>query len=79
MIEAESVAIVESVDIIVDESVDIVLSVPAADSVSVFLDEQEVARAIIAMKKNADFAIAFMILGCLSVVNGKLSTLIHRL
>jgi len=65
MVEAESVAMVESVAIIDDESdimVD-VLSVVVV-SVSVFFELQEVARAIIAMKKKADFVIAFIVLEC---------------
>lgn len=60
IVEAESVAIVESVDIIEVESV-VVVSV-----VSVFFELQDVARAIIAMKKKADFVIAFIILGMFS-------------
>ncbi len=55
----ESVAIVESVVIIEDESVIMVL----VSVVSVFFVLQEVARAIIAMKKKADFVIAFINLG----------------
>ncbi|OJW76879.1 MAG: hypothetical protein BGO59_21875 [Spirosoma sp. 48-14] len=61
IVEAESVAMVESVaavesDIMVDvESVVVV-------SVSVFFELQDVARAIIAMKKKADFVIAFIVL-----------------
>ncbi|RYC67992.1 hypothetical protein EQG79_21285 [Spirosoma sordidisoli] len=65
MVEAESVAMVESVAIVDDESdimVD-VLSVVVV-SVSVFFELQEVARAIIAMKKKADFVIAFIVLEC---------------
>lgn len=64
MVEAESPAIVESVLIVEEadedspivevDSVEFVLSV-------FFFDEQDVARAIIAMKKNADFVIAFIV------------------
>ncbi|GAB2594941.1 hypothetical protein GCM10027190_49020 [Spirosoma areae] len=60
IVEAESVAIVESVAIIEDES-DMVVVVVSV--VSVFFELQDVARAIIAMKKKADFVIAFIILG----------------
>jgi hypothetical protein len=78
IVEAESVAIVESVAMV--ESVVIVDSVVVV-SVSVFFELQEVARAIMAMKKKADFVIAFIVLGrfCLYVINGTMSTLIlHR-
>lgn len=76
IVEAESVAIVES-DIIVDEeSVIVVVSVVVSVD-SVFF-EQAVVRAIMAMKKKAVFVIAFIILGCfcLSEINGSMSTLI---
>jgi hypothetical protein len=54
--EAESPIIVaESPIIVADESVVVV--------VSVFFDWQDVARAIIAMKKKADFTMLFMIWG----------------
>ena len=71
---------VESVDII-DESDDMVEpSVVVVLSVSVFFELQDVARAIIAMKKKADFVIAFIVLKCfcLRVKNESMSTLIHR-
>jgi hypothetical protein len=61
IIAEESVAIVESVAIIEDESAIVVVVVSV---VSVFFELQEVARAIIAMKKKADFVIAFINLGC---------------
>ncbi|WP_245878017.1 hypothetical protein [Spirosoma fluviale] len=51
----ESVAIVEA-----EESV-VVVVVVSVDSV--FFELQDVARAIIAMKKKADFVIAFIVLG----------------
>ena len=65
IVAEESVAIVESVAIIEDESAIVVVVVSV---VSVFFELQEVARAIIAMKKKADFVIAFIDLGvfCLS-------------
>ncbi|GAB3547470.1 hypothetical protein [Spirosoma fluminis] len=83
MVEAESVAIVESVAIIEEESDDMVVveSVIVVLSVSVFFELQDVARAIIAMKKKADFVIAFIVLECfcLRVINDSMSTLIlHR-
>lgn len=64
MVEAESVAIVESVAIDEDESAVMVDSVVVVVSVSVFFELQDVARAIIAMKKKADFVIAFIVLEC---------------
>lgn len=77
IVEAESVAIVES-DIIVAES-DVVVVVSVVDSLefSDFL-EQAVVRAIMAMKKKAVFVIAFIVLRCfcLSEINGTMSTLI---
>ncbi len=78
MVAAESVAIVESVAIDEDESADIVDSVVVVVSVSVFFELQDVARAIIAMKKKADFVIAFIVLECfcLAVKNRLMSTLI---
>ncbi|GAB3042674.1 hypothetical protein GCM10027185_52960 [Spirosoma pulveris] len=60
IVEAESVAMVESVAIIEDESAVVVVVVSV---VSVFFELQDVARAIIAMKKKADFVIAFIVLG----------------
>jgi hypothetical protein len=63
IVEAESVAIVESVAIIEDESVVVVVVVSV---LSVFFELQDVARAIIAMKKKADFVIAFISLGMFS-------------
>ncbi|WP_232541181.1 hypothetical protein [Spirosoma endbachense] len=79
MVEAESPAIVESVAVV--ES-DIMVEVESVEvvSVSVFFELQEVARAIIAMKKKADFVIAFISLGCfcLRVINGTMSTLIRH-
>ncbi|QJW88815.1 hypothetical protein HNV11_05170 [Spirosoma taeanense] len=64
MVEAESVAIVES-DIIVEDESDIIVEVESdiVVSDSVFFELQEVARAIMAMKKKADFVIAFIVLG----------------
>ena len=75
MVEAESVAIVES-DIIVDDESDIVVVVVSVE-VSVFF-EQAVVRAIMAMKKKAVFVIAFIVFGCfcLSEIIGTMSTLI---
>ena len=78
MVEAESEAIVESVAIVDDES-DIMVEVESVVVVlSVFFELQEVARAIMAMKKKADFVIAFIVLGrfCLSEINESMSTLI---
>lgn len=79
IVEAESPAIEESVAIVDDES-DIMVDVESVEvvSVSVFFELQEVARAIIAMKKKADFVIAFIVLGrfCLRVINKPMSTLI---
>jgi hypothetical protein len=60
IVEAESVAIVESVAIIEAESAVVVVVVSV---LSVFFELQDVARAIIAMKKKADFVIAFIFLG----------------
>jgi nucleoside recognition membrane protein YjiH len=59
---------VESPIIVDAESVDMVPSVVVVVSVSVFFELQEVARAIMAMKKKADFVIAFIVLErfCLS-------------
>jgi hypothetical protein len=60
---------VESPIMVDAESVDMVVpSVVVVVSVSVFFELQEVARAIIAMKKKADFVIAFIVLErfCLS-------------
>ena len=76
MVEAESVAIVESDIIVDDESVIVVVSVVVSLD-SVFF-EQAVVRAIMAMKKKAVFVIAFIVLGCfcLSEINGTMSTLI---
>ncbi|QJD81482.1 hypothetical protein HH216_23620 [Spirosoma rhododendri] len=66
MVEAESVAIVEAESpIMVEaESLDIVeVSPVVVVSVdSVFFELHEVARAIMAMKKKADFVIAFIVL-----------------
>lgn len=64
MVEAESPAIVESVLIV--EEADEDSPIVEVDSVEVvlsvfFFDEQDVVRAIIAMKKNADFVIAFIV------------------
>jgi hypothetical protein len=69
MVEAESVAIVESVVIVADESVIVVLD--SDEELSVFF-EQAVVKAIMAMKKKAVFVIAFIVLGCfcLSEING---------
>jgi hypothetical protein len=79
IVEAESPAIVESVAIVDDES-DIMVEVESVEvvSVSVFFELQEVARAIIAMKKKADFVIAFIDLECfcLVVIIRTMSTLI---
>ena len=61
IVEAESVAIVESVDIIEDEPESELIVVVSV--LSVFFELQDVARAIIAMKKKADFVIAFIFLG----------------
>ncbi|ADB37258.1 hypothetical protein Slin_1207 [Spirosoma linguale DSM 74] len=60
MVEAESVAMVESVAIVEAEESAVVVVVSV---VSVFFELQDVARAIIAMKKKADFVIAFIVLG----------------
>ena len=58
IVDAVSVAIVVSAAIVDEESVvDVVVSVD-----SVFFELQDVARAIIAMKKKADFVIAFIVL-----------------
>lgn len=57
IIEDESEAIVESVAMVESDMVDEVVSV-----LSVFFELQAVARAIIAMKKKADFVIAFIVL-----------------
>ncbi|GAB3763416.1 hypothetical protein GCM10028817_42860 [Spirosoma pomorum] len=59
---------VESPIMVDAESVDMVPSVVVVVSVSVFFELQEVARAIMAMKKKADFVIAFIVLErfCLS-------------
>jgi hypothetical protein len=59
---------VESPIIIEDESLDMVVPSVVVVSVSVFFELQEVARAIMAMKKKADFVIAFIVLErfCLS-------------
>jgi hypothetical protein len=67
MVEAESVAIVESVVIVASDDV-VVVSV---EELSVFF-EQAVVKAIMAMKKKAVFVIAFIVLGCfcLSEING---------
>lgn len=65
---AESVAIVLSVAIVAAESVVIAVeSVVVVVSVVSAFFWQAVAREIIAMKKNADFAKAFMILGYFDV------------
>ena len=63
IVEAESVAIVESVDIIDDEESEDIVEVELSVD-SVFFELQEVVNAIIAMKKKADFVIAFIVLGC---------------
>ena len=60
IVEAESVAIVESVAIIDDDESALMVVVSV---LSVFFELQDVARAIIAMKKKADFVIAFIVLG----------------
>ncbi|GAB4040883.1 hypothetical protein GCM10028809_66410 [Spirosoma gilvum] len=61
IVEAESVAMVESVAAVESDIMVEVESV-VVDSVSVFFELQDVARAIIAMKKKADFVIAFIVL-----------------
>lgn len=70
---------VESPIIVDDESDDVVEpSVVVVVSVSVFFELQDVVRAIIAMKKKADFVIAFICLAsfCLSETYRTMSLLI---
>ena len=77
MVEAESVAIVES-DIIDDDDESDIVVVSVVVSVDSDFFEQAVVRAIMAMKKKAVFVIAFIVLRCfcLSEINGTMSMLI---
>ena len=65
IIDAESPIIVDEAEspIIVAESPIIVADESVVVVVSVFFDWQEVARAIIAMKKKADFTMLFIVFG----------------